>query len=84
MASAFDKERLAKKKQQLAILDQVILDVESVGIARYSLDTGQSKTDVTKTDIPAIYRIISRLENEINMLEARCTGSNVRIGGVGF
>ena len=47
------------------------------GIQSYTIDTGQSRQVVTRSDIGTINRIIDSLMNRLATLEARLNGSGV-------
>lgn len=76
MASQFELDQLAKYKERLAAYQDAALALASGAILTYSLDTGQSRTSVTKQNISTLERVIDGLLNQIMILEQRCGISN--------
>lgn len=73
--TTFCEERLAQAKAQVLIYDAAITALVTGGAQSYTLDTGQSKQQVTKLDLDKLQAILASLENKVVTLEARCNGS---------
>lgn len=77
MDRTFDRERLAKKKALLLVLDDTVISIAAGAIESYKLDTGQTVTWVQKSNIEVLNKAIESLENQIAVLETRLTGCGV-------
>lgn len=80
MDSTFLNERITATKNQISALEDAALSLSSGAITSYSLDTGQSRQVVTKSNISLINKTIDALYNRLATLEARLNGSGVIIG----
>jgi hypothetical protein len=78
MDTTFWKERLVKAKALLLTYDTAIETVLLTGQS-YQLDTGQTRTLVTKGNLASVRAARESLLNEIATLEARVCGGGVRV-----
>lgn len=79
MDAAFLQERITKTKQMIIDAEEANIAILSGSIQSYTIDTGQSRSTVTKHNISELNRIIDSLYNRCAMLEARLNGSNATI-----
>lgn len=73
--------KIAGIKARIDALEAAFLNIASGAIEEYSLDTGQSKTRVKKSNIAVLSKTIDSLYNQLVTLEARlygCGTSTVR------
>lgn len=80
MDSTFLNDRITATKNQIATLEDAALDLSSGAITSYTLDTGQSRQVVTKSNISLINKTIDSLYNRLATLEARLNGSGTVVG----
>ncbi len=73
MDKAFIQGRIAVIQTQIIAYDEALFQL-AAGVETYSLDTGQTRTTVTKLDIDKINKIIDSLENRCLMLSIRING----------
>jgi hypothetical protein len=78
MDDAFWAERLEKAKQLLTAYDAAILAVAS-GAQSYQLDTGQTRTLVSKANLKNIIAARDALINEVASMEARVCGAGTHV-----
>ena len=76
LQARIDAAKLLVEKYETAI-DALLTG----GIQEYTLDTGQSRTKVTRLDLPKLEDALERLENRIAGLENRRNGSGALIAG---
>jgi len=72
--NSFLQGRIDVIMAKITALDNAMLALSSGAIQHYSLDTGQSRTIVTKTRIDRIQAVINSLMNQLVTLNARLTG----------
>ena len=70
--NAYLDERIAKTKTLIAAVEDAIAEL-SAGSASYSLDTGQTRTSVTKADLGSLRLQLDSLDNRLSTLCARRT-----------
>lgn len=80
MDAVFIQSRIDATKLQIVAYEDAALALSTNGIQSYSLDTGQSKQNVTKLDLDKIQKTIDSLYNRCATLEARLNGSGSIIG----
>lgn len=80
MDSTFLNARITATKNQIAALEDAALSLSSGAITSYTLDTGQSRQVVTKSNINLINKTIDSLYNRLATLEARLNGSGTVVG----
>ena len=73
------QERIDKTKELIAALEDASVSLMTGAILQYTLDTGQSRTVVTKASISEINRVLDSLYNRLATLCARLDGSGVQI-----
>jgi polyhydroxyalkanoate synthesis regulator phasin len=78
--ATFLTERITATKNQIATLEDAALSLSTGAITSYTLDTGQSRQVVTKTNVSLINKTIDSLYNRLATLEARLNGSGTVIG----
>ena len=79
MDSVFLTERITKLKVTIVLYEDAIDALIVQGVQKYSLDTGQDKTDVTKLDLPKLQEALDGLYNRLCVFNARLYGSNTLI-----
>lgn len=80
MSNSTIKSQIERIQARLDLYNDALDALIIGGVQSYTLDTGQSKQTVTKMDIDKLEERREKLINELNMLSARLTGSNVSIG----
>lgn len=70
---AFWEQRLAAKKALILQLDTAVSAVAG-GAQSYSIDTGQTRQTVTKSNLTEMRNFIAQLEAEISTLQQRLSG----------
>jgi polyhydroxyalkanoate synthesis regulator phasin len=78
--ATFLTERITATKNQIATLEDAALSLSTGAITSYTLDTGQSRQVVTKSNVSLINKTIDSLYNRLATLEARLNGSGTVIG----
>lgn len=76
--AAFWQERLQKAMVLVGEYEDAISGLLDGSIQSYQLDTGQTRTLVTKQQMSPIYLALSRAENRVSSLEARLCGASSR------
>lgn len=71
------QERLDAAKVALAAFEDAELALATGNVQEYRIDTGQTVTEVTRSDLGEIRRTITSLHNRIATLEARVYGCGV-------
>jgi len=85
MDSAYLQSRITATKAQIAAYEDAAAAFGTDGaIQSYTVDTGQSRTTVTRADLQSINDIIDGLYNRLATLEARLNGSGTLIGRPGW
>jgi hypothetical protein len=74
MDSAFLQARIDKTKELIVAYEGAALAISSGEISQYTLDTGQSRQVVTKTNLATLSNQIDALYNRLVTLEALQTG----------
>ena len=74
MNRAFIQGRIDATKLQIVAYEDAALALGS-GVQSYTLDTGQSRQQVTKLDLSMVQKTIDSLYNRCATLEARLNGS---------
>ena len=77
MNRALTQQRLDAAIAQLALYDAAEAALLSGGIESYILDTGQTRTNVTKLNLNWIRQNITFLENKCAVYQTRLDGSGV-------
>lgn len=73
------EQRLEKAMAQVVELEEAISGLLDGSIQTYQLDTGQSRTLVSKQQMSPMYLALQRAENRVASLEARVCGTGSRI-----
>lgn len=71
--------RLEKAKQHVEELEDAISGLNDGSIQSYQLDTGQSRTLVTKQQMSPMYLALQRAENRVAALDSRVNGASVHV-----
>ena len=71
---SFDQDRLASNLAQIEAIETTILAIITDGAQSYTLDTGQSRTTVSKIDLPRLRQMRTELVDEYNTLANRISG----------
>ena len=79
MADTFLQERIAATKALIVVYEDALTALVTNGVQRYALDTGQSRQDVTKLDVPKLNAQLDGLYNRLATQQARLNGSGVTI-----
>ena len=79
MDTTFLQERITATKALIVVYEEAITALVTNGVQRYTLDTGQSRQDVTKIDVPKLNAQLDGLYNRLATQEARLDGSGVTI-----
>jgi len=79
MDRAFTQERLAKTRQQIIAYEEAIDALVTGGVNSYELDTGMSRTKVSKLDVDKMQDALDRLLNRAATLEARLNGGSITV-----
>ena len=78
MDAAYIQERITKTKALIDAWEDALTFLGTAnGMQTYTLDTGQGRQVVSRSDIASINRIIDSLMNRLCILEARLNGSGV-------
>lgn len=72
-------ERLEKAKALVEEYEAAISGLLDGSIMSYQLDTGQSRTLVTKHQMSPMYLALERATNRVAALDARCNGSSTHV-----
>lgn len=79
MANTFLQERIAATEALIVVYEDALTALVTGGIQRYNLDTGQTRQDVTKIDVPKLNAQLDGLYNRLATQQARLDGSGVTI-----
>ncbi len=63
----------------IAAYRAAILALSTGSVQQYSLDTGQTRTVVTKQQVGSMRVTLNSLENDLAVWVARCNGASARI-----
>ena len=77
----FFKARITAIKVQIVEIETAISALLAGTIVSYELDTGQSKTKVTKMNISSLERMLDSLMERLFRYEARLNGGGTQIAG---
>lgn len=77
--AAYWQERLEKAMTIVADLEDAITALTDGSIQSYQLDSGQTRTLVTKQQMSPMYLALSRAEERVARLEARVCGAGARV-----
>lgn len=80
MDSTYLTERIEKTKLQIEALEDAVIAVSTDAIESYTLDTGQSRQTVTKSNIKILNDVLESLYNRLTMLQNRLNGTGTVIG----
>lgn len=81
----FIQRRIDKAKEQLIAIEDAHFAIATGAIETYTVDTGQSRTTVTKANLSVLDKLIDSLLNRIITLEARIgKGGSVIVGRPGW
>ena len=75
MDATFLQERITATKALIVVYEDALTALVSGGVQRYTLDTGQSRQDVLKADIPTLNEQLNTLYNRLCTFQARLDGS---------
>lgn len=75
LTDQFMHDRIAVIQARILVYEAALTALTDPTIHIYDLDSGQGRQRVTRTDIPAMERVIASLENRLVTLDARVTGS---------
>lgn len=70
------RAKIAKKKATIEAYEDAITALAS-GAQSYSLDTGQTRQSVQRSQLSQLRNTLSQLENDLAMLVARLCGGSV-------
>jgi hypothetical protein len=73
---AWYEAQVATLKAQIVALQQVATQIMAGGIQSYQLDTGQTRTLVTRINVSALFDEIRKLQNELQTLDAYLNGAS--------
>lgn len=71
MDQQFLLERIAATKLQIVAQEEAMLNLSSGAISSYTIDTGQTKQTVTKSNISTLSSSLDSLYNRLVTLQAR-------------
>lgn len=77
---SFLQDRINATKNQIEALENAAADLSAGTIQSYTIDTGQSRQVVTRSNVSSLNKQIDSLYNRLAMLEARLTGSGTIVG----
>lgn len=73
MSDQFDKDRIAVIEAQIVAYEDALTAFgDSKGVLSYTIDTGQSRQTVTRSDISSINKTLDSLYNRRATMLARC------------
>lgn len=72
MASAWWQARLKEARAHVEELEEAISKLLDGSIQSYQLDTGQTRTLVTRQQMSPMYLALERAFNRVSVLEIRC------------
>lgn len=78
MDRQFIQERITATKALIVAYEDALTSLGDNGaIESYTLDTGQSRTTVTRADIPRLNTMLNSLYNRCATLQARLSGASI-------
>lgn len=75
MSTEFLKARIAATEAMILVYEDAMLALGSGAIQSYTLDTGQNRQTVTKSNLTEMRNVVDSLYSRLAMLEKRCFGS---------
>lgn len=72
-------QRAAAIKAAIVALETQRLAIMTGGVQSYQLDTGQTRTLVTRMNVGVLTDEINKLENQLRMLDAQLNGAATRV-----
>lgn len=84
MDNTFLQSRITATQAQIVVYEDAVTALGSGNIQTYTLDTGQSRTTVTKLELNGLQKTLDGLYNRLAVLEARLTGNGTLIGSSAF
>jgi hypothetical protein len=72
-------ERLEKAKTIVEEYEAAISGLLDGSIMSYQLDTGQTRTLVTKHQMSPMYLALERATNRVAVIDARCNGASTHV-----
>ena len=79
MASQFEIDRLAKTEALITLYEDAVTALMADPTLQYTLDTGQTRTTVTKVDVVRLTNILDRLYLRYDIYYARVHGTAASI-----
>lgn len=80
----FLQSRIDSLKLRIVSVENAILELSLDGILTYTMDTGQTRTTVTRQDLPRLNTMLGSLMNQLATLQSRLNGCGVIIARAGF
>lgn len=80
MDSTYLAERIERTKLQIEALEDAVIAVSTDAIESYTLDTGQSRQTVTKSNIDVLNKVLDSLYNRLTIFQNRLNGTGTVIG----
>ena len=77
----FEDDRLASIQTQITAIEAAIIAITTDGAQSYTLDTGQSRTTVTKVNLPEIINSYEQLIILYNSMNKRINGKQLILRG---
>ena len=77
----FEDDRLASIQTQIIAIEAAIIAITTDGAQSYTLDTGQSRTTVTKVNLPEIINSYEQLIILYNSMNKRINGKQLILRG---
>jgi hypothetical protein len=84
MSAQFWAERLEYTKNLIVQYETAILQIGEGSVQSYSINTGQTTTNVTRFDLARLQAQLPGLYNQLATLEARVNGCGAVIAQPGF
>lgn len=79
MASQFEIDRLAKTEALIELYEDAVTALMADNTLQYTLDTGQTRTTVTKVDVVRLTDMLDRLYSRYDIYYARVVGTAASI-----
>lgn len=80
MDSTYLTERIEKTKLQIEALEDAVIAISTDAIESYTLDTGQSRQSVTKSNIDVLNKVLDSLYNRLTIFQNRLNSTGSIIG----
>jgi len=77
--STYLQARIDARVAEIAAYDAAILALGTTGVQSYTLDTGQTRTVVTRANLTELRNARNSLENDLETLCARKNGGTVTV-----